>query len=90
MPNYIVNSIVVMFFYRLQPITTNLVILKLHEKSLALTTPFSNLCQCRGLPKLPKTSLTHKTERQTEIGGATIASYIMEVTMFGYDSVNIF
>ena len=70
-----VNLMVVVFFYRLQPITTNL-ISKLHEKSLALTL-FSKLCQCRGLPKLPKTSLTHVTERQTHAGGATITSYIM-------------
>ncbi len=26
---------------------------------------------------LPKTSLTHETERQTDAGGATITSYIM-------------
>ncbi len=62
-----VNSIVVVFFYRLQPITTDL-ISKMHEKSLSLTL-FSKLCQCSGPPKLPKTSLTHETERQTDAGG---------------------
>ena len=75
MPNYMVNSIVAVFFYQLQPITTNL-ISNLHEKSLALTL-FSKLWQYRGLPKLPKTSLTHVTERQTDAGGATITSYIL-------------
>ena len=45
----------------------------MNEKYLALTL-FSKLCQCRGPPKLPKTSLTHETERQTEAGGATITS----------------
>ncbi len=73
-----VNSIVVVFFYQLQPITTDL-ISKMHEKSLGIgaLTLFSKLCQCRGPPKLPKTSLTHETERQTDAGGATITSYIM-------------
>ncbi len=66
---------VVVFFYRLQPITTN-VISKLHEKSLKLTL-LSKLCQCR---VLPKTNLTHVTVRQTDSGGATIASYIMHTT----------
>ena len=80
MPNYMVNSIVVVFFYRLQPITTDL-ISKMHEKSLALTL-FSKLCQCRGLPKLPENCLTHETERQTDAGGATITSYIMKVVLF--------
>ncbi len=75
MPNYMVNSIVVMIFYRLQPITTDL-ISKLHEKSLALAL-VSKFCQRRGPPKLPKTSQTHETERQTDAGGATITSYIM-------------
>ncbi len=75
MPTYMVNSIVVVFFYRLQPITTDL-ISKMHEKSLALTL-FSKLCQCKGPPKLPKTSLTHEPERQTDAGDATITSYIM-------------
>ena len=45
----------------------------MHEKSLALTL-FSSLCQCRGLPK---TSLTHVAERQTDAGGATITSTIV-------------
>ncbi len=71
------NSIVVVFFYQLQPVTVDL-ISKMHEQSLALAL-FSKLCQCRGLPKLPKTSLTHETERQTDAGGATITSYIMGI-----------
>ena len=70
-----VNSIVAVFFYRLQLITTDLSS-KMHEKSLALTL-FSKLCKCRGPPKLPKTSLTHEIERQTDAGDATITSYIM-------------
>ncbi len=45
----------------------------MHEKSLALTL-LTKLSPCRGLPK---TSLTHVTERQTDAGGATITSYIM-------------
>ena len=73
------NSLVVVFIYRLQPITTDQ-ISKMHEKSRALAL-FSKLCQCRGLPKLPKTSLTHETERQTEAGGTTITSYIMFETI---------
>ncbi len=60
-----VNSIVVVFFYRLQPITTDL-ISKLHEKSLALTL-FSKLCQCRSLPKLPKASRTHVTSKDKQM-----------------------
>ena len=75
MPNSMANSIVEVFFYRPQSNTTDL-ISKMHEKSLALTV-FSKLCQCRGLPNLPKTSLTHETKRQTDAGGATISSYIM-------------
>ena len=43
---------------------------KMHEKSLALTL-FRKLCQCRGPPKLPKTSPTHVAEWQTDAGGAT-------------------
>ncbi len=73
-PNCMVNSIVVLFFYRLQPITTDL-ISKMHEKSVALTL-FSILCHRKGPPKVPKTSLTHETERQTDACGATITSYI--------------
>ena len=77
MPNYVVNSIVVVLFYRLQPITTAL-ISKLHKKSLALTL-FNKLCLCRGQSKLTKTSLTHDTERQTDAGSGTInTSYIMD------------
>ncbi len=49
---------------------------KMHENSRALTL-FSDLFQCRGPPKLPKTSLTHETEWQTDAGGATITSYIV-------------
>ncbi len=82
-----VNSIVVVFFYRPQPITTDL-ISKMHEKSLALTL-FSKLCQCKGQPKLPKTSLAHETERQTDAGGATITSYIMPRTAFAPLGINI-
>ncbi len=86
MPNYMVNSIIAVFFYRLQSITTDL-ISKLHEKSPL----FSKLCQCRGPPKLPKTSLTDATERQTDAGGATITSYIMnEYTTSCRDFVYIF
>ena len=32
------------------------------------------------MQKLPKTTLTHETVRQTDAGGATIASYIMHTT----------
>ncbi len=74
-PNYILNSVIAVFFYRQQPISTDQ-ISKMHEKSHALTL-LSKLCQSRGLPKLPKASLTHITERQTGAGGTTIASYIM-------------
>ncbi len=77
-PNYMVYSILVVLLYRLQPITTD-PISKMHEKSLARIL-FSQLCQCRRLPKLPKSSLTRVTERQTDAGGATIASYIMVVS----------
>ena len=79
-----VNSIVVVFFYRLQPITTDL-ISKMHEKSLALTL-FSKLCQCRDSPKLPKTSLIYVKERQTDAGGATITSYIIS-TKFSFPTL---
>ncbi len=43
--NYMVNSILVVFFYLLQPITTDLIFKNYWKKSLAPTL-FSKLCQC--------------------------------------------
>ena len=67
------NSIVVVFFYRLQPITTDL-ISKMHEKSLHRLYLVSS---ASAELKLPKTSLTQIAERHTDAGGTTIVSYIM-------------